>query len=485
MSNYRNDKIVNIDGSRRGSGGRIHKPKKSIFSRFRPEFIGVIIFLIILLYLVFNIVFYSKKNRSSIYEVQAESISEDTIFRGIALRDEKLIDCDYSGYINYYVQNGKRSAKNGVIYSIDESSNLYNEISSMMGIDRLAPNDIKSIKNVIYGYLDDYSDFKINEVSEFKNELSDTIYSLVNDNSIENMKSLNAAGSESAFHIKKTDVAGVISYKTDSLEGYSFEDLTSEMFSDDYENSELKKTNLKSTGLISKGQSVCRIVTDDNWKIAVKIPEWLYINLLEQDRVSIYINDYYLPVSGDLKTIQREDEYYALISLEKYMSMYIDNRFLNIEFKVDDESGLKIPVSSCIEKQFYSIPLSMFVENEKYKGSILLREAYNASGDMVYEAIYPAKYFSDGDFAYIDMNLLNEGDILVNNETGEKLRVNAISSLTGAFNVNKGYNQFVRIEKIRGNGDYMIIRKNTPDGLRLYDHIALNAQDAVDQAIIY
>lgn len=481
MSNYRNEKIVNIN-SRRGSGDRRNKKKNSLFSKFQPEYIGVIIFLLILVIMVLYIVVFSKKNKASIYEVQADDNAMETVFRGIALRQEKIIECDYSGFINYYVQNGKRSAKNGVIYSVDESSNLYNEISSMIGIDRLADNDIKSIKNVIYGYLDEYSDFKINEVSEFKNEISDTIYSLVNDNSIESMKSINAGDSASAFHIKKTDTSGVLSYKSDNLLGLTFENVTAEMFENKYE---LDKKNLKSTGLISQGDPVCRLVTDDNWQIAVKVPEEMYLKLLERSSLSIYINDYYLPVTGELKTVQKTDGYYALISLEKYMSMYIDERFLDIELMVDDDSGLKIPLSSCIERQFYSIPLTMFVENENYRGKILLREAYNANGDLVYEAIYPSKYFSDDAYAYIDMNVLNEGDILINNETGERLRVNAVSSISGVFNVNKGYNQFVRIEKIRGNGEYLIIKKNTPDGLRQYDHIALNAADAVDQAIIY
>ena len=51
--------------------------------------------------------------------------------------------------------------------------------------------------------------------------------------------------------------------------------------------------------------------------------------------------------------------------------------------------------------------------------------------------------------------------------------------------VNKGYYVFVRIEKLRSNNEYAIIKSNTPDGLRQYDHIALNASDAVDQALIY
>ena len=341
---------------------------------------------------------------------------------------------------------------------------------------------IGSVMNVIYGYLDDYSDSRLNEVNEFKNEISDTIYSLVNDNSIENMKKIGADSSNSAFHIKRTDVAGVISYKTDSVCGLGFDDLKPEMFQDSYD---FKTKNIKSTGLVGQGEPVCRIVTDDNWKIAVKIPEELYVRFIERDSISLYINDYYVPVTGSVQTLQRDSDYYVLISIDKYMSMYIDHRVLDIKFVMNDETGLKIPVSSKVDKAFYIVPMSVFVEDESYRANMLLRECSDKEGGFMYEQVYIDKFFTDNTYAYVDTKYLNDGDVLVNNETGERYSVHATGTIEGVFNVNKGFNQFVRIEKIRANGEYIIIRNNTPDGLRIYDHIALNAKDAQDLAIIY
>lgn len=480
MSNYGNDKIVDIRSAKRSSDERTGKRGRN--KKISPEFIGVIIFAFVFIYMIIYAFFLSNKDHVPIYEVQAEEENTQQTYKGIALRDESIISCDYSGNINYYVQNGKKTAKNGIVYSIDEGSTRSGEITSLSGIDRLADNDIKSIKNVIYGYLDDYSDFRLNEVNEFKNEISDTIYSLVNDNSIENMKKIGADSSNSAFHIKRTDVAGVISYKTDSVCGLGFDDLKPEMFQDSYD---FKTKNIKSTGLVGQGEPVCRIVTDDNWKIAVKIPEELYVRFIERDSISLYINDYYVPVTGSVQTLQRDSDYYVLISIDKYMSMYIDHRVLDIKFVMNDETGLKIPVSSKVDKAFYIVPMSVFVEDESYRANMLLRECSDKEGGFMYEQVYIDKFFTDNTYAYVDTKYLNDGDVLVNNETGERYSVHATGTIEGVFNVNKGFNQFVRIEKIRANGEYIIIRNNTPDGLRIYDHIALNAKDAQDLAIIY
>ena len=470
---------------KRGStGGRITKVhKRRLLNHMKAEYFCAVIFAVIFIYIIINFLFYAGKDKVSIYEVQADNISTETKFKGIALRKEKIIRSEYAGYINYYIQNGKRSAKNGVLFSVDEGSKLYSEILDKTGIDQLQDNDIKQIKNVIYGYLDEYSGFRFDEVAEFKNEISDTIYELVNDTSIENMKTIASAGSTSAFHVKRAETAGVISYRNDKLCGLDFDNVTDEMFEDSY-NPEI--TSLRSTGLVMADEPICRMVSDENWEIAVKIPENTYISLLEQDTISVYINDYYLPVQCGLKTIQRGSSYYALLSLDKYMPMYIDERILTVELESNVESGLKIPISAIAKKEFYLVPLSFLVENEQYTGQVFLKEGYSSeTGDPMYIPVYPSKYFSDNDYAYIDMNLLNEGDWLDNPATGERYRVSLKNTIEGVYNVNKGYFQFVKIERIRQNSEYAIVKKNTKDGLNLYDHIALDAAMAKDQAIIY
>ena len=470
---------------RRGSaGGRITKVhKRRLLNHMKAEYFCAVIFAVIFVYIVINFLFYAGKDKVSIYEVQGDNISTETKFKGIALRKEKIISSDYAGYINYYIQNGKRSAKNGVLFSVDEGSKLYSEILDKTGIDQLQDNDIKAIKNVIYGYLDDYSGFRFDEVAEFKNEISDTVYELVNDTSIENMKAIASAGSTSAFHVRRADSAGVVSYKNDKLCGLDFDGVTDDMFDDKYE---LNTTGMRSTGLVMAGDPICRIVTDESWEIAVKIPENTYISLLELDKISVYINDYYLPIDCGLKTVQRGSSYYAVLSLDKYMPMYIDERILTVEMVSNVEGGLKIPISAIAKKEFYLVPLSLLVENEQYTGQVFLKEGYSSeTGDPMYIPVYPSKYFSDNDYAYIDMNLLNEGDWLDNPATGERYKVGLKNTIEGVYNVNKGYFQFVKIERIRQNSEYAIVKKNTKDGLNLYDHIALDAAAAKDQAIIY
>ena len=78
-----------------------------------------------------------------------------------------------------------------------------------------------------------------------------------------------------------------------------------------------------------------------------------------------------------------------------------------------------------------------------------------------------------------------EGDILCNTTSGERVKIATVNYLDGVYCVNKGYYVFTRIEKLRSNDEYTIVKKNTKDGLRLYDHIALNAADAVEGKIIY
>ena len=482
MSPVKNDRQNRIKRGKQGSKiTKLHK--RSLLNHMRAEHFCAVIFAIIFIYILINFLVYARKTKVSIYEVQGDNISTESKFPGIALRTENIISSDYAGYINYYIQNGKRSAKNGVIFSVDEGSSLYNEIIGKTGVDQLQDNDIKSIKNVIYGYLDDYSGFRFDEVAEFKQEISDTIYELVNDTSIENMKAIASMGSTSSFHVRRAEAAGVISYKNDALCGIDFDNVTDEMFNTSYD---LKTVNMRSNGLVLAGENICRIVTDENWKIAVKIPEKLYISLLEEETVSVYINDYYLPVECGLTTVQRGASYYAVLSLDKYMPMYIDERVLSVEFESSVEGGLKVPLSAIAKKEFYLVPLSLFVENEQYTGQVLLKEGYSSEdGSPIYIPVYPPKYFSDANYAYIDMSLLNEGDVLDNPETGEHFRVGLTNTIEGVYNVNKGYYQFVKIERLRQNNEYAIVKKNTKDGLNLYDHIALDASVAKDQAIIY
>ena len=60
-----------------------------------------------------------------------------------------------------------------------------------------------------------------------------------------------------------------------------------------------------------------------------------------------------------------------------------------------------------------------------------------------------------------------------------------VNKLEGAYNINKGYAVFKRIERIKTENGYSIVKKNSASGLSAYDHIALNAEHVVEDAVIY
>ena len=90
------------------------KNKKVIRYRRRLNTnVGIIIFAIIFIYLAFSVYTYMKKEKVQFYEVVEGNIVNDSQHTGIILRDEMVQTAEDTGYINYYVREGKRAAGMG------------------------------------------------------------------------------------------------------------------------------------------------------------------------------------------------------------------------------------------------------------------------------------------------------------------------------------------------------------------------------------
>ncbi|MCR5766957.1 MAG: hypothetical protein K6G45_00500 [Lachnospiraceae bacterium] len=480
----RYDNVVNIDGSRYKEGKEVKKPNRGLIYKLTPEVIGAGILILIFIYLVINVLIYRSKKQVSVFDVQAQSIGYSTKFSGICLRNENLVNSEASGYLNYYIGNGCRVAKNGIVYSVDSSDKIYNSLSASYEDTKLSSDEISRVKNIIASRMRDYNGSDLSWVHGFENSINTIVYEMINDNVLASALEMRDSDSSSTgFVTYRSDKSGVISYYSDDYTGFTADNITADTFNA----SDKEMHNLRTAGLVAAGTPVYRICADDNWSVIVKVTEAFYVNNLEKRQATVYINNDNSPLSGDLRLFMTGSDYFAEISFDRYMTRFINDRFVNVEFDVKEDMGLKIPLSAIYKKGYYLVPLTMFVAAEGYNGYVLRKEVYDAStGVTDYVNIYPEKYYSDGYYAYIDMDgQLAEGDYLCNTETGERLKVGLVNYLEGVYNVNKGYYVFMRIEKLRSNNEYAIIKSNTPDGLRQYDHIALNASDAVDQELIY
>ena len=98
------------------------KKSKKVIRYRRPLNInvGMIIFAIIFVYLSFSVYTYVKKDKVQFYEVVEGNIVNDSQHTGIILRDEAVQTAENTGYINYYVREGKRAAIGTRIYRSEE-----------------------------------------------------------------------------------------------------------------------------------------------------------------------------------------------------------------------------------------------------------------------------------------------------------------------------------------------------------------------------
>lgn len=62
--------------------------------------VGVIIFIVILVYMGISIVRYATAKHIVGYEVRTGSLSSSNIYQGIALRSEEIMKSEYAGHIN-------------------------------------------------------------------------------------------------------------------------------------------------------------------------------------------------------------------------------------------------------------------------------------------------------------------------------------------------------------------------------------------------
>ena len=76
----------------------------------------------------------------------------------------------------------------------------------------------------------------------------------------------------------------------------------------------------------------------------------------------------------------------------------------------------------------------------------------------------------------MNTELFNPGDVLVVPEGEETYTINRKASLTGVYNINKGYADFTKIDVMENNEEYTIVSDNAAYGLRVFDRIALDAE---------
>ncbi len=444
--------------------------------------IGIIVFLVILIYIVSYVYTLLTKSEIPLYEVQPGEIYVTSQCDGMILREEELVYTEIAGYLNYYFGEGSRVAKNSTVYSIDSNRDMYNLISGNATEIKLSGNDLADLKQILQNtfILSDAD----KSIAEKKTEVT-TGYQRLIDAML--MKELNeivtSTGIISNFHVVSTEKSGIISYMVDEYTDYTIQDVTAACF----ENKDASGS-LYSVDLIAANSPVYKMITSDNWSIIVLLTDTLYGQLLGKETATFYL-DNQLKITAPINCYRKEDACFAEIKMNKYLPNYTSERFLKVNFEVEYVEGLKIPETAITFKDYYRIPEEYFVlggnETEQVKG-LLVEEFNSETGTTQYTFQETEIFYSSDGFSYVDCeDFVKETYISKPDMTARVMLYTFLNKLEGAYNINKGYTVFKRVERIKTENGYAIIKRNSESGLSAYDHIVLDASNALEDKVIY
>ena len=305
----------------------------------------------------------------------------------------------------------------------------------------------------------------------WKNEITASLQDTFSATRTEQLATVIAAsGLEVSSYTAPRD--GIIAFAVDGLES-----LTKETFSaGNFDRTAYESKVLEDQMKISSGDPVCRLITSEDWSVIVQLDRETAEqfqdeiadangnsgkteNQTEENQtmsMKVRIDKDSETMWADFSILTRDGDYYGCLDFDNSMIRYAEERYLNIELILEDESGLKIPRSSVVEEKFYIIPEDYITSGgNSSSDGVMVRQD---DGSVAFQAVNVYDSSEKGEVC-ISREDVSEGDILIKPESNDTYTVGKSKSLQGVYNINKGYAVFKKVDILCENDEYYIVRE--------------------------
>ena len=420
------------------------------------------------------------------YEVEAGTLAENHTYTGFAVRPETVYYASTSGYVSYYARANERVSGSSLIYTIDERGETNEQIQQNAQEVDLSDADFSSIRSEIKSYTESYSDLEFWDVYTFQSSVESSVMDLQNQSMLE---SLEEAGETAMFSRVYSGGIGILEYYMDGYESVTAEGVTEEMLDEDsYSRQDLKKE------IVQVDEPVYKLATSEKWTLIVPLTEEEAAGYQEDgtEYMEVEFTRDHTTAWADFSLMQVGETTCTRLDFNNSMVRFADLRYVEVKFLVDDESGLKIPNTAIVEKNFYLVPKNFLVEEGGDKG--FLKETVGEDGQSSAQFVSMTLYYEDEEYYYIDPRekdyvtgeeKMPIGSYLILTDSQERFQVGMTDTLQGVYNINKGYTQFRQISILSQNEEYTLVEEGTSYGLTVYDHIVLNGATVDEDEIIY
>lgn len=454
----------------RGTGVTIYRKKWNIN-------IGVVIFGVVFIYLAVTVLLYLTGNHISAYEVREGSILKDNAYTGFIVRNETVVSAGGDGYVNYFAPEGSKVGAKTSVYSLSDEKLDFTETESEQA-EELSVDERDAVLVKTQDFTENFHPEQFNDVYTLKSSIGSILEKKSNQSRQEQLNAMLSAGA-AGLNVFQAGTPGIVIYGTDGYEGITISDVTKDMIEkQNYEPSEFQNnTNVKA------GEPVYKVITEDTWTLAIVLEEEAAQELINMDSIRVQFSKDHETGVADLAVYTTEDGDLAFLTFDSSMVRYAKERYLDIELIIEDESGLKIPKSSVVEKDFYVVPDSCLTQgvNTGEQGVLIVGKGEDTEFKKV------EVYYRDNEnsMVYLDPDVFEEGVVLKNPDSDSTYKLKEKKALKGVYNINKGYAVFREVKILCESEEYYIVESGNDYGLANYDHIALIGADVRENDVVF
>jgi len=451
-------------------------PKQSKFN------VAILILLIVFVYIIVCVYSFLSKEQIVGYEVREGTLIEDNRYEAVILRDETLVTSEKTAYVSYFTTEGERVGAGKLIYTLDESGTVLEYTQTANSSENsLYKHEREGFRDTLDDFVKKYDRKNLNTLYQTENLIKNQTAKIANNKLLSSLQNVSSLNGLVQYH-HATDAGNVV-YWTDGLELIKTNEVTSTLLKKE----EYEVDYMVGNSLVGAGEPVYKIYNSEKWSIAFPVTntaiaqeyleeEVLLVRFLKND-ISLWGNVSIVP--------NNEGETVVVLSFQSGSINFALDRFVEIEIFNEDESGLKIPISAIAEKEFFLVPeeFVMFVEEEN--AYYIQVESYMEDGTRTIKNTEITPYSLKEGKYYLDDISLSVGARLLKPDSNASFTVSEKASLTGVYNMNKGYADFKQITVKKQNDSYAIVESNTQYGLNVYDYIVLNASAVSDDDFLY
>ena len=324
--------------------------------------IGLIIIGFIFVQMLIYVIMYFNTSHVERHEVREGSLAINTTYTGIALRQETIVNNPAAGYVNFYVYDGERTAVGDLVYTVDETGRLEKRSGGQFEESKLSEQELREFRSEIINYVHGFDEKNFESVYDFKRSLKNTVAKISNVNFLKNLEELSG---NDVINYCYAPTTGVVSYWTDGYEDALPEDLTES----DFKREKYEKKQVIGDEVVEKDVPLYKICTSELWDVVIPVEEALGKSLEEEGYVKVRFQKNQYESWASTKMLYGKDgKTYLKLSFNNSMVTYVSDRFLDVQLILEEETGLKIPLTAIVEKEFFLLEEPYLIDDGQIGG---------------------------------------------------------------------------------------------------------------------